>query len=84
MFLIVLLQPSPERQRGAIIHAIRDIVWHAGPAISGIGRRNFAILALRGPRPHFGRSSAYAPDGITETLMLQRYACVYFIYVVWL
>lgn len=68
-----MCQPSPERQQHAVIRAIRDIIWRAVPSVSGIGRRNYAVLAVPGSKPHFPRTAAYAPDGLTETLLLQRY-----------
>lgn len=69
-------QPPPAAQTRAVTCAIRDIVWRCVPAVSGAGKRNYAVLALRGGRPHFGKTSAYTPDGITETLVLQRCASV--------
>ncbi len=73
VLLLFALQPPADRQQQAIIYAIRDIVWRAVPSVSGVGRRNYALLALRGPRANFGRSASYLPDGLTETLMLQRW-----------
>ena len=70
------MQPPPAAQRRAVISAIRDIIWHAVPSVSGSGRRNHAVLALRGGRAQFGRSPACPPDGFTETLLLQRCASI--------
>jgi hypothetical protein len=65
-------QPSPEVQRQAVIRAISDVVWGCVPAVSGAGRGAHALLALPGPRPLFGRSPRYPPDGFTETIVTIR------------